>query len=270
MVELRPNELAFLETQLTDLRKLYKPTPSFNTLIYGKPKTGKTTLISTARLPILIDSFDAKGTDVEALKALKEKGECIVDGRYEAEDFRSPTAFALWEHTFDQRKRNGFFNSFATYVIDSMTTWAQAMMNQINAAAKRPGQPAIQDYGIQQRTAQMYYNMWAELPCDVFLLAHVDIQRDEVSGKMETGLLVPGKLSPLTQNFFSNVFLTQKTNTPSGPQYSLMCLGDGFYVAGSRDAGKVLTNNEPTNIKAIIKKAGLSDADLPPLPGVTR
>jgi hypothetical protein len=253
-----------LDQKRQKAKELYKQSRAFKALVYGKAKSGKTSLIATCRKPILVHSFDADGLSVDVLQPLIESGDLIPDTRFENEKWSSPTAFDLWEQEFEELRKANAFSALGTYVIDSTTTWAMAMLNQIAKRSKRPGQPPqLQDYNVQQLTIMDYVGLLLSLPCDVILTGHIDLSRDEVTGKMETGLLVPGKLSTKMLLAFSNVFVTEVQQTQKGANYVLKCIGDGYYVSGSRVApiGKIQPI-EPQDIKALLKKIGLPSNDI--------
>ena len=112
----------------------------FSALITGESGSGKTYLLRTARKPVFIDSFDPGGS--KGLRKWISRGEIVVDTRWERDDPLHPTAFDRWEREFNQRYRNGFFDNFGTYCLDSATTWADAAMakrlKEVNRAGEAP------------------------------------------------------------------------------------------------------------------------------------
>ena len=118
----------------------------FNSLIYGYMGTGKTTILGTARKPVLIHSFDPGGEKV--LVDQIKKGEVMVNSSFQHEDAKRPTTYRSWEKEFDRlRHMEGFFESIGTYALDSVTTWSEALMNAIlKSNGRAAGIPQMQDY----------------------------------------------------------------------------------------------------------------------------
>ena len=86
------------QNEIATLRQLYREDPrqsSFNLLLLGEYGRGKTFILRTARKPVFIDSFDPGGS--KCLRKYIEKGDIIVDTRWEREDPMNPTAFATYK-----------------------------------------------------------------------------------------------------------------------------------------------------------------------------
>lgn len=129
---------ARLEAQkLRDLYKNGQSQKNFSLLVVGNHGTGKTLLLSTARKPVHIDSFDPGGT--KPLRDLIDSGDIIVDTKYENEDPFSPTMFPIWESDFLQRVNRGYFKDFGTYVLDSFSAWSNSAMYHVMKTPKEKG-----------------------------------------------------------------------------------------------------------------------------------
>jgi hypothetical protein len=234
---------------------------SFNALVYGDFGTGKTNLIRTCRLPVHIDSFDPGGT--KTVRDEVKGGSILADTRYEVEDPMKPTAFELWDKEYSRRKRDGYFNAIGTYVIDSATTWASAAMNVILKKAGRLGGPPFQqDYLPAMSMIENAIKDMVTLPCDVILTAHLDVDKDEASGRMFVGPMFVGKLKQRIPLLFDELYCAQVKNTAAGPVYTLLTRSDGIFKARTRlGKGGIFETNEKPDVKALLKKAGYDTAD---------
>jgi len=248
-----------VEAEFNEIRQRYQEdtrNESFNLLLYGDYGTGKTYSLRTARMPVLIHSFDPGGTD--SVLDLIESGEVIADTRFEVEDADNPSAYKKWEKEYQQLKRKGFFEHIGTYVIDSATMWADALMNQVLKSNNRAGgKPQLQDYLVQIGTAKDAVVDATGLPCDFILTGHIDIDKDEVSGRMRSTLMITGKLKTKLPLLFNEVWVAQANQTSGGINYTFLTQADGLYQARSRLAATAdLDKNEDQNIRKILEKAG--------------
>ena len=102
-------------------------------------------------------------------------------------------------------------------------------------------------------------------PCHVFVTGHIGLMKDEVSGKMETGLLMYGKLSEKVPLVFDEKYVTRVKSSSSGVSYELLTRNDGYYKAETRMGGGKFDPAETPNVKALLRKAGRPTDDKPSL-----
>lgn len=102
------------------------------------------------------------------------------------------------------------------------------------------------------------------LPCDVILIAHDAVDKDEQTGKIFRNILVTGKLSKRLPILFDELYFANTKDTPKGVDYSFMTKGNGSIEAKTRlgKDGK-LEQFVPQNFKEILKKVGYSTEDKP-------
>ena len=241
-----------------------------NILLYGDFGTGKTQTLSTAPRPIFIDSFDPGGTKTAALQPLIEAGDIVVENRWEMDMWKNPKVFGEWEREMDLRRRDNFFDHFGTYALDSITKWAQALMYEIlkrgTKGRSRAGErPEMQDYLVQQLTAVDWMGQLMQLPCHVIVTGHIGLMKDEVTGKMETGLMLEGKLSEKVPLVFDEKYVTRATQSSSGIAYKLQTRNDGYYKAETRMGGGEFDTFEEPDIRALLMRAGRAWQDRPGL-----
>lgn len=238
--------------------------PYFNILSMGQSGTGKTSIASTCPFPVFIDSFDPGGTKTEVLQEYIDRGDIIVENRWEADTWKKPYAFAEWEREMNDRKREGFFDYLGTYILDSASRWSESMMYEIlrkgTRGKSRVGQnPELQDYLVQQLTAVDWIGVMTALPCNIVLTSHLGLERDELTGKIITGPLMYGKLALKLPVAFDEVYIMRPEQTAQGSNYRIQCHADGFYDAKTRLGGKKFQLFEAPDIKAMMKKAGCAD-----------
>jgi hypothetical protein len=156
-------------------------------------------------------------------------------------------------------------------MLDSITRWADCLMWEIlrrgtPGKGTRVGKhPELQDYGVQQMTAVDWLGVMMGFPCHVVVTGHIGIIQDQVTGGLETGLLLSGKLSDKVPLVFDEKYITWARESSSGAKYELQTRNDGRYKAETRMGGGLFALYEPPDLRALLKKAGRDYADKPPL-----
>lgn len=265
MSEMNPGKVA---AEVEALRKYYNEDPrqqTFNILCLGESGTGKSFLASTARKPVHIDSFDPGGS--KGLRKWISTGDIIVDSQYESEDPRKPTAFAEWKKNFDGRYREGYFEAFGTYMLDSATTWSSAIMNWLLNKAGIAGEAPrfTKDYTPQKVEINNCISKMLSLPCDFIMTGHLELKEDPNQGHIFR-FMTTGKGALTIPLLFDEIWITKTVAKANGTEYQILTQADGLYIARSRLAadGK-LDRIEKPDIKYLRKKVGLSTEDKPKL-----
>lgn len=246
----------------------------FSALITGETGSGKSFLVSTARFPVHIDSFDPGGT--KGLRKWIEKGDIIADTSWEREDPYDPKVFGEWMRTIDIRLKSGYFDMFGTYMLDSASTWGDAVMNYQLGKASHAGEAPKwnRDYTPQKTFMINYIKKLMNLPCDFILTGHLR-QFEEVMGQTKEGndikrmfyrFFTTGQAMVTIPLQFDELYVLQGKETSAGIQRELLIESQGQYVARSRLKGDGrLNSREPANIKQLLKKIGLPWEDKPKL-----
>ena len=251
------------------IRNTYNEQPTtkhINVLVYGKPGTGKTQLLTTARKPVLIHNFDPSGPTTRALRPYIEKGDIIIQD-FSNDDSSKPTMYRDWQTQMAILQRDNFFSHLGTFAIDSLTSFGRVMANHLikNGQGQTNGTLTLQGYGVQ--LVQMYNHILGlmHLPCDIIVTGHIELHRDEVSGEMHTSLAMPGKQAIQIPTAFMEKWVSKVQGTPKGTRFVLQTKTEGKYDAETRIGGDKFETYEEPNIKALLRKAGLSDEDKPSL-----
>lgn len=256
-----------IKAEADKLRQMYAEDPrqeSFNALVLGELGSGKSFLARTARKPVHIDSWDPGGT--KGLRDYIAKGEIIPATKYEGELPKNPTMFNEWKKDMADRERMGYFNHLGTYWLDSSTFWGEAIMNSILKTAGIAGKAPRwkDDYVPQKMEIRNWVRELIDLPCDFFMTGHLEAQEDTVTKTMRYRYMTTGKGTIIIPSLFDEVWVMQPRGKASGVEYRILTQSTGTYVARSRLAkeGKLDTYEE-ADIKAILKKVGMSTEDKP-------
>lgn len=257
----------FLTSRRAELDALRPAQDSLNILVYGDSGTGKTHLLSTARQPVYIMSFDPGGTKLHCLQDMARKGQAVLDTTYEKEDMTKPSAFKAFETNINAMDKAKVWDSIGTLAIDSFSMLSEVSMNYVVQKEGRAGQGAqLQDYKLQQHLMQQVLRQCCNLPCDFILTGHIDTMRDEVTGRIITSLLTYGKNAIKVPILFDEVLLTSVDVKDGKPVYNVRLIGDAKYKASTRAfAGPSFSQFETPDIMALRQKAGRAVKHLDPI-----
>ena len=266
------------EDELKKVKDYYAGDPlqkRFSALVTGETNAGKTFLLRTARKPIHIDSFDPGGT--KCLSELIAKGEVIADTQWEDDDPYNPDKFAKWMKAIDVRFQIKYFEKFGTYVIDSATTFGEAVMNYGMGLKNRAGETPNRniDYMPQKTFMVNYIKKLMRIPCDFILTGHLKEIKKLISLDTKTGIAreeikyrfyTTGQAVVTIPLLFDEIYVIIGEEGRDGPKRKMLIDSLGTYVARSRlkANGKLNATEEP-DIKALLKKAGYDTADKPKL-----
>lgn len=255
------------------ISKMYEDDPrslTFNGIIYGAPKVGKTSVIDTCPGPVLVHSFDPGGS--KPLREGMESGRILVDSSFEQDDANSPRAFAAWEKEMTLLIKDKFFDYCGTFVLDSMTTWAQCIMYDViykaavksNGKRKKGSHPRQQDWMPQMNIIEKWMRTLVGLPCNCLLLGHDDLPTNEDGEPIDDrSMMITGKLKKRVPALFDEVYYMHIASAVKGER-KLQTQPKNRISAGSRlGYGGKLELQEDPDIKAILKKVGYPYKDKP-------
>lgn len=237
-----------------------------NILLLGEPGSGKTSALATARGPVLIDSFDPGGTNVEHLRDRIDKGEVLVR-RFEKENATKPEMFAAWDSTIQKDLSSGLIDSLGTYVVDSATMWFECMLNYIvYKAGRKPidagsgnhvlPNPVKKDYGHVLSTAM--YLLRAMIASDTcfIMTGHLHRYEDENTGAVTIEPLLSGQLRTKIPMLFDEVWILRTARKGNEVERFITSSKDGMYTGKTRIGTNKFELREVVDISKLLNKAG--------------
>lgn len=248
------------------LRDLYiEKKETISILLTGHAGDGKTFLLRTAPFPVHLDSFDPDGS--LSIRDEVRKGNIIL-ADYEREDPFKPSVYAEWEKNFRTLRAGGYFESIATYVIDTATNWTQSMLNfTLNKRGKAGELPEWgKDYHPQKVALDNFIHICTGLPCHFILIAHLMPKTDNDGNIIKWQPHFSGQGAINIPTKFSEIWRMERVEKSGGFEYFIHTQASGMYTARSRlsNLGQ-LEKREPANLRNLFKKAGVDYKDKPKL-----
>ncbi len=255
-----------------DLRKMYDDSSAskyVRLILFGDIGVGKTKFLETCPRPIHVDEFDQGGT--KSIRGAINEGWIVADTRFENEDPRNPSVLELYDKTYVQRKREGYFDYFGTYCLDGFRMFFASGMNAILKRRKRGdwipevGRGKDNDYVASQALIEPIIRDILNLPCNVVITCHLDLSVDETNpNKTFIGPQISGQLQGRLMSIVDEVWCLQMRNTKDGYERSILTQPNGLYRCRSRLAanGKIDTFEKP-DFKRLLRLGGMSDVDKP-------
>jgi hypothetical protein len=238
---------------------------TFNMLLLGLPGVGKTHMISTARKPIMIHSFDPGGARLSVLQKLVKSGDAIIDERFEREAIKvqngrtilDPQAYELWEKEFLFLYESDFFSQVGTFCIDSFSLWLQALKARIAVKAGRTdGLLQIQDWQVIGNVLRDMVKLCTAADCDFIMTGHVYLEKEEMSGRMLSHFYTIPSLRVDVPMLFDEIYVMEATETKDGIIREVITQPTGKIVARTRMGSEVFEVREKPDIMYLLKKAG--------------
>src|SRR3990167_6405365 len=162
---------------------VYRPTRFMFT---GNPTAGKTHLAATFPKPFFMD-FD------DGCRRVGSKLPFDFEVFDVMNDSQAATHALLRLKEFIALKTAGKL-PYRTLVLDSLTTWSQAQMDAIlTANGRKDGKAQIQDYGALADDMRSLFGMAIRVAEFVILIAHEDIEKDELTGAIVASPICLGK-----------------------------------------------------------------------------
>lgn len=255
-----------IKKTLDEIQAQYTKRPasnSINVLLLGDRGTGKTSLLQTGRMPLLVDSFDPGGTKVFRKELI---GKSIFIRNYEEDRSTKPTEYARWEAQWEKDCRDGLLDGIGTYAIDSFTTFLQALGSE---TAKKKGRLtsndgilAIQDYQVIGNVLRDIVKICSSKGCDFVLTGHLETDKDDETGVIRSTLKTFKSMKVDIPLLFDETWVMQTKEGSKGIDYKVLTRNTGRIAASTRmgSGGKFEALEEP-DIKKLLRKAGMSDKD---------
>jgi len=221
--------------------------PWLASIVYGPPKSGKTTFAaSLGEKPMVVD-FD------DGVLSLKELGVNYVQPR-------------TWEDVLELTAniRSGQLRKTVDYdhvIWDSHTFFYMVIMEGVLRLSKRT-QPQIQDWGLANDRAKLIYDQLVKARTaqryHFTIVCHERTDKDENTGRVIGGInATPALMAMLPGMFDELYYLTAQASTGGDGKLhvkrSLYTVSSGLFPAGTRSAGK-LASIEEADFNAIYQK----------------
>lgn len=197
-----------------------------NVLATGKASVGKTTQILTLPGKKLIYVFDPNclqslfphmsGQDISILKFIPDIGEVDISiktlskaifdesGRKKKIE---PRMYVEFEKDFTDRHASGFFDQFDWVCFDGITPLGAMIMDRVQYRNNRLGKhPEQGDYTAQMNTLLHLFRAITAGKYNTYTSAHIEVRRDEYTGKSEGQLLITGRLRTRLPALFTQIF----------------------------------------------------------------
>jgi hypothetical protein len=187
-------------------------------LAYGEPGSGKTVFALDFPGPIYVFDFDGKiGSGASFYAGDTKRLESIEYDSYvpTGADDRPAQRFETKLRELERLSVEGKF-PYATVVLDSFTTFGDAYMKDVlyaNPSIQRTRSPttvipAMLDYRIQNIGIKAILTRLLGLKANVLVLAHIKIEKDELTGRIERLPNAPGGLAVHLPVVFEEVYRT--------------------------------------------------------------
>lgn len=187
-------------------------------LMVGDSGAGKTTASASMPGPVHIADFDGKVVSAaQYLKTFNPAQLDLVDftdysdfGKFSGKKITAVEQFN--KDIGDFAKQDPF--PFKTIVVDSLTLFSDASMEylmRLNPGVKRSVTngvqiPALQDYQMARLWFKQIISAMLALPCHIVFTAHIQTEKDELSGQIIRSPMMAGKLSKELPIYFGEVW----------------------------------------------------------------
>lgn len=199
------------------------PAPeTFNVLLYGHPKSGKSTAAATAPGPILWLNAEGAGALGYARKTAAARGTAIHEVMIDKTN-ATHVLEAVWHHLhagLDPKPR--------TVVIDTAAKVRDALAAEIGGK-----QPTIQQWGQVAEKLGGFVLFMRDQPINLIVLAHANVLEDADAGRIVEPL-IGGKLTGTIPGEVDVVAFTAAVKTEEGTRYFGQLVEGRGRIAGDR------------------------------------
>lgn len=191
---------------------------AFKGLFQADSGVGKTCLAATFPGPQLYLDFDGKVDSAAAYLRSRDMNDQL--NSITVEQF-PPTLgispidklISLINNELIPQQKTGQMK-FKSLILDSITTFSSACLAHIvktnpgikRNEAKQGAQPGLQDYGILRREFQRLIPGLIALPCNVVMLAHMAVEKDEATGQIFRHSMMDGSFARELPIYFKEVY----------------------------------------------------------------
>lgn len=208
--------------------KDFNNAPTSKYLIVGESGVGKSTLLGTLPGKTFLYAFDPNcipslrefDIDYEYFEPDNVPLDAIVLANKPATPVRriskteEPKAYANWETHFESSVESGFFDSYDSIALDSMTMFQEIILDRVKYLNGRPGKwPEQADWTAMINTVSNVFRVLTTLDKNLFVTAHVSQEKDELSGRIYNHLHMSERLRKRIPMLFDNVWAIEAKNS---------------------------------------------------------
>lgn len=199
-----------------------KPIENIKVLLIGPPGTGKTCTAAGFPYPMRVLDFDGKVNSAARWYAgdVDRLANIDVEPLSKRLDGRDPVLILLQEiNELIAQEKSGVMK-YKTLVIDSMTTFSDAVINHIvqtnpgikRFMSKQGAQPCQQDFGILKREFARLIPGILSLPMNIVVTAHIKTDKSELTGEIIRSPLMDGSFGTQLPVYFDECYRTYMEN----------------------------------------------------------
>lgn len=185
-------------------------------LAYGNAGSGKTCFAAGFPTPILYLDFDGKVDSAALFYAGNTDRLDQIDVRQLQRDLSIDPIdelIKIIETELIPQETTGTLK-YKTIVLDSITTFSALCLQHIvktnpgikRAVSKQGQQPCMQDYAILKREFAKLIPGLLSVPCNVVMLGHIAIDKDELTGELVRGPMMDGSFAKELPIYFKEVW----------------------------------------------------------------
>lgn len=206
---------------------------TFNVLLFGEPKSGKSTAAATAPGPILWVNAEGSGALGFARKVAREHGTTVHEVQVVKRGAVSAVLDGVVEHV-----RSGLEPVPATVVVDTVGKLREALAREIGGE-----QPTVQQWGKVSTTLLDFVGSLRDAPVNLILLAHTE-QVDDADAGRTVKPLIGGKATQLIAADVDVVAFASSFRDKSGTTRYVGQLVDGNGRVGLGDRSNGIAAGE--------------------------
>lgn len=209
-------------------------TTYFKGLVYGDSGTGKTCFAASFPGPIEYWDFDGKASS--AAHFFKNDKERLSDiDVHQFITLPREKRIPAWEFRMNLIQdcvRKNLPLPFKTLVVDSLTTMVNAIMDdymirsQLGIKRAHKDINALQDYQLLDKHLSQLIPGLLALNCNVVMLGHLKLDKDEVTGAITRQPLISGQFAGKLPIYFEEVYVS---TVDSAGKYVLQTQSDATY-----------------------------------------
>jgi hypothetical protein len=202
---------------------------TYNVLLYGPPKSGKSTAAATAPGPVLWVSAEGPGALAYARKIAAQRGTQILETRIGRQTDTRELLREVIRHVKEQRDPMP-----RTVVVDTLAKVREALIRQIVVPGAKN---SIQQFGEVARILREFIQTMRDLPVNLVLIAHQDIA--DADGERIVRALIGGALTEEIPGEVDVIAYTHsfKDEETGGRRYVGQLVEAKGRIAGDRSGG---------------------------------